>query len=231
MDLLNILFPKKCINCKKFGNYLCDNCFTLLDFDAPLICAVCSRSAIGGLTHPICRGRYTINGVFASLVYKGMCKKLIYQFKFQPYLTDLRHLMGELFYEGLIQQEQFVTISKENAVLAPIPLSRERERGRGYNQANLLAEELARKFVVPVGDILHRQRNTLSQVGKTQMERRKNIKGAFSLQSKWQEKLGDKVVLLVDDVMTSGATMNEAAYILKRGGAKEVWGLAFAHGV
>ncbi len=191
-----------------------------------LICAVCGRQAVSGITHPICRGRYDIDGVFASLVYKGVAKRLIYQFKFEPYLTDLRHIVADLFYEGLIQQEAFFRIALDKAVLVPVPLHSQRERNRGYNQAEILAVDLGKRLGVPVKDILTRVKPTTSQVGKTQKERRENIKGVFQLRGT----VDAKTVLLVDDVLTSGATLNEAAKTLKKAGVKSVWGLALAHG-
>lgn len=224
---MSFIFPKKCISCRRFGSYLCPDCFARLDFNIALICAVCGRQAVSGITHPVCRGRYDIDGVFASIVYRGVAKKLVYQFKFQPYLTDLRHVVADLFYEGLIQQELFYKIPQEKTILVPIPLHSKRLRSRGYNQAEILAVDLSKRLGLPVKNILTRMRQTTSQVGKTQKERRENIKGVFQLKGTVE----GKAVLLVDDVLTSGATMNEAAKTLKRAGVKEVWGLALAHGL
>lgn len=192
---------------------------------------MCGRQAIGGLTHPLCKGRYDIDGVFASLVYRGITKKLIYQFKFQPFLTDVRNVMGDLFYEGLIQQELFFTALRKDAVVVPIPLYKQRERERGYNQSMILASDLGKRLQLPVFNLLERIRQTRSQIGKTQEERRENIKGAFSVKEGYKKFLVGKTVFLVDDVVTSGATMNEAAKTLKKAKTGNVYGLAFAHGV
>lgn len=227
MDILSIFFPKKCINCRKFGGYICSDCFILFDFDVPSLCGVCGRHAIGGITHPVCQGRYDIDGVFASLVYRGITKKLVYQFKFQPYLTDLRTVIGELCYEGLIQQELFSKLDKTNALFVPIPLHSKRLRERGYNQAEILAYDLSKRFMIPTKTMLKRSVQTERQVGKTQKERRENIKGAFKVVNRVEQ----KTVFLVDDVVTSGATMNEAAKALKRVGVKKVYGIALAHGL
>lgn len=232
MDIWSFLFPKKCVQCRSFGSYLCAGCFTRLDYDVPLICGVCGKRAVGGLTHPGCQGRYTIDGIFAALVFRGVCKKLVYQFKFQPNLNDLRKMMGELMYEGLIQQEVAVDIlNKNDFVFIPIPLTRERLRMRGYNQAELLSRELSRFFLAPTLNALMRIKRTTSQVGKTRDERRENIKDAFALRVDQHVDVQKKIGILVDDVVTSGATMNEAARILKKAGFKKVYGVAFAHGV
>lgn len=229
MDILSLFFPKKCVGCRKFGDYLCPDCFSRLDFDVGLICGVCGRQAISGLTHPICRGRFAIDGIFASLVYKGVAKKLVYQFKFAPYLSDLSEVLVDLFYEGLIQQEMFMKNLTSDALLVPIPLHVIRERSRGYNQAEILACGLGGKFGVSSQQALLRIQRTPTQVGKTQKERRENIKGAFKLKSGIEVR--GKTIFLIDDVVTSGSTMNEAAGVLKRAGVKAIYGLALVHGL
>jgi len=229
MDILEFLFPKKCVSCRKFGDYICTDCFTRLDFDVPPICGVCGKGAIGGLTHPICKTKHTIDGVFTSVVYKGVSKKLVYQFKFQPNLSVLQSVLGDIFYEGIIQHEGFYNAITKDSYLAPIPLHSSRMRERGYNQAMLLAKTLAARTGLPVKTLLQRVNKTPSQVGKTEMERRENMSGAFKVVKSLANP--PETVFLIDDVITSGATCNEAAGVLKKAGVKKVWGLAFAHGV
>jgi ComF family protein len=228
MDLLTLFFPKRCINCKKFGAYLCSDCFVLLDFDVALICGVCGRNAISGVTHPKCRTRYSIDGIFASLVYKGLTKKLIYQFKFAPYLYTLSSILVDLLYEGLIQQEEFTRKYTQGSIFVPIPLHTTRQRERGYNQALILSHGLSKKLGIETQEVLARTKATSSQVGKTGLERRQNMKGIFNCVKEIPQ---DTTIFLVDDVATSGATLNEAAKALKKAGAKAVYGIALAHGL
>ena len=224
-----MFFPKKCVGCKRSGGYLCTDCFARLDFSVSPICAVCSRPAVSGLTHPACKTRYSIDGVFSALVYQGIAKKLLYQFKFSPYLSDLAPLLGELFYEGLIQQEAFFQAKDgEDLVFLPIPLHPSRFRSRGYNQSLLLALDLGKRFQIPVTEMLQRKKRTPTQVGLSQDERRTNIVNAFQVTQK-NEPL-PKTVFLVDDILTSGATLNEAAKVLKKGGVEKVWEVTLAHG-
>lgn len=70
-----------------------------------MVCTVCQRQAMGGLTDPVCKTRYSIDGVFPSLVYKGVVKNLVYVFKYPPSLTDMQTQLVDLFYEGIIQNE------------------------------------------------------------------------------------------------------------------------------
>lgn len=229
MGLLDFIFPKYCVNCKKLGSYICSNCFSYLSFEVSEICLVCNRQSIDGLTHPSCRGKYVIDGAFSSIAYKGVAKKLIYNFKFDPhYISDLRHFLTDLFYEGLIQKESFNQVLRENPALVPVPLHRSKLKSRGYNQAEILANELAGRLDLRTENLLGRVKNTKSQVGLKREERRENIRDAFSIDINKRSAISHKQVLLVDDVLTTGSTLLEAARVLKRSGAKKVYGLTLA---
>lgn len=234
MKLLDFIFPKYCVNCKKFGDFLCPNCFSRLSFDTKNICLSCGNPSYDGLTHPRCRGRYRIDGSFTGIVFNPVSKKLIYQFKYKPYLSSLSSFLSDLLYESLIQNEEFnriLSMSKDDIVLVPIPLSSKRYRKRGYNQAEILAKGLGEKFGFEVVNGLIRIKETRSQVGLTKKERRENVRGAFTLNSKFiihNSELKNANIFLVDDVLTTGSTFSEASSILKRNGANKVWAIAFA---
>ena len=232
MNILDFIFPKYCVNCKKLGSYLCPNCFSYLVFDTGGICVACNRPAVGGITHPGCVGRHTIDGVFTSIEYKGTAKKLIYKFKYDPYLSDLKNLLADLLYEGLIQKEEFIKASQDELYnpkfIIPIPLHKTKLRSRGYNQAEILARELSKKSNIKMVDALQRTKNTRSQVGLKREDRIKNIKGAFVIKGDRKNLIGRSLIFLVDDVLTTGSTLLEAANTLKRNGAKRVWGIALA---
>lgn len=233
MSLFDFVFPKYCVNCRKIGEYICPDCFARISFDVEKICPVCNRNSIDSKTHPGCKNRYTIEGVFASIVYKGMAKRLISAFKYKPYLSDLQHVLGDLFYEGIIQQEQFNKLLENNCIFVPIPLHPEKLRQRGYNQAEILAKDLGKRFGIPVIPLLKRVKKTHTQITLKREERMENISGAFEVDKSTTSTTGItslKHIILVDDVITSGATMLEAGNVLKRNGVSEVWGIALAHG-
>ena len=231
MDFLDILFPKYCINFRKLGDYLCAKCFAFLSFDVDKICAVCNFPSFNSLTHPKCRGKYTIEGVFSSISYKGVAKKLVIKFKYDPYLSGLKKVLSDLFYEGIIQKEEFhKVLSSKKAILVPIPLYSARERKRGYNHALLLAQELSRKLNLPIAKVLKRIKDTKTQVNLGKKERRKNLKDAFAIAPGFDNKLKGKQIFLVDDVFTTGSTLLSAGKVLKREGAAGVWGLTLARG-
>ncbi len=264
MSLLDFIFPKRCVNCRKLGAYICTNCFAYIAFNEIGTCIVCQRASIGGLTHPVCRTKYTPDGVFSSLVYKGVVKKLVYKFKYNPNLTDLKNTLTDLFYEGLIQKEAFYKLLDQDCVLVPIPLYRSKMRKRGYNQSHILAKGMGSKLDIKVLDCLERIKDTKTQVGLKKEEREENIKGAFRINTKFETRIpaspklqrgeskletnsklqnskAQKVsnfgfrasglqVFLVDDVVTSGATLKEAAKVLKKAGVEKVYGITLAHG-
>ena len=98
MSLLDFVFPKRCVACKKQGSYLCDRCFTFLTLDAKNLCLVCNRPTYNNLTHPVCKKRYSINGCFSALSYNKTVQKLIFSFKYKPYLTDIKTTLVDLSY-------------------------------------------------------------------------------------------------------------------------------------
>lgn len=227
MKLLDFIFPKYCVNCKKFGDYLCPNCFSRLSFDTKNICLICGNPSYNGLTHPKCKKGNSPEGVFTGVVFNKISKKLIYQFKYRPYLSGLSLFLTDLLYESLIQNEEFIRVSSLPLVLVPIPLSPAKYRKRGYNQAEILAKGLSKKFGFPVIDCLIRVKETKSQVGLSKKERKENINGAFELRIMNHE-LRNKNIFLVDDVVTTGATFSEACKELKKAGVGKVWAVAFA---
>lgn len=231
MNLLELLFPTFCVSCKKLGAYLCTDCFSKLSFDVLEVCLLCKKPAIGGLTHPVCRTPYVIDGTFTAISYKHVAKKLLYTFKYKPYVSHVSSVLVDLLYEAIIQKEVFIRLyqkQKTNIFFVPIPLFKAKLKKRGYNQAEILAKELGKKLEVPLVPLLERVKETTPQMGLTEMQRKENIKGAFGVIKGKEKLLQDRVVFVIDDVLTTGATFSEAAKVLKRSGAKQVWGLALA---
>ncbi|OGH42289.1 MAG: hypothetical protein A3H79_00615 [Candidatus Levybacteria bacterium RIFCSPLOWO2_02_FULL_36_8b] len=232
MSILDLIFPKYCVNCKKLGDYLCADCFSFLSFNDFELCLNCNRPSIDGLTHPYCKGKYLIDGAFSALNYKGVVKKLVYNFKYEPkFVSDLNNTLVNLFYEALIQKESFAEIYelfKNDLILVPVPLYLPKLKKRGYNQSELLAKGLSKRFGIPLFSVLERTKNTKTQVGLKKEERKENIKDAFKIKTTGIKDLSDKSLFLVDDVLTTGSTLLEAANVLKRNGAKNVWGITLA---
>lgn len=228
MSLLDFLFPKYCVACKTLGSYLCTACFARLSFSQKTMCFFCGRYAIDGLTHPVCKNKYTLDGCFIALEYTSVVKKLIYVFKYKPYVTDVHRIMDELFYEALIEKEALMRILSKDAesVVVPIPLHAKKLRARGYNHAAILGKTLAKKLSLPLADILTRVKETKVQFGLSKDERKENMRGAFAV--KRGSAVEGKTIFLVDDIVTTGVTFVEAAKVLKKAGAHHVYAIAFS---
>jgi ComF family protein len=158
--------------------------------------------------------------VRAPFVFEGVIREAIHEFKYNN-LRDLAPTLAGLLYAYL----------KDNPVpgdtLVPVPLHRKKIMERGYNQSALLSGELGRWCGLPmVEDCLVRTRYTSSQARSTNVgERQHNVTGAFACRDR---RLQGKKVILIDDVSTSGATLNACAGVLKAAGVETVWGLVIA---
>jgi ComF family protein len=224
-----LIYPKRCVACRKGGDYICDEHFSKISFLTNQFCGVCQKGSIDGMTHPKCRSKFGIDGIISAISYRGVVKKLIYKFKYEPYLSDLKGTLGKLMYEGLIQQEAFEKyLENGNVVLVPVPLHKRRERSRGYNQSELLAKELSKHLGLPVISLLTRNIDTKPQFDLSKKDRSSNIRGAFSLNPR-PKTLIPQNIILIDDITTTGATLRECAKILKANGVKKVLGVTLAH--
>lgn len=229
-SLIELIFPKKCINCKKFGEFTCADCFAKISYNSIYTCSVCLRPAINGMTHPVCLKSQGLDGVIPVVIYNGIVKKLIYQFKYSPNLSKLASTIGEIMIEGLAQNESFYGfIERYKPVLVPIPLSTKRMRERGYNHAELLTSYVAQYFDLKIKTkILVRIKDTKAQYKLNKAQRIENISGAFAVSDKYNKENIPENIILVDDITTSFTTLKEATKILKKAGVKRVLGVTFA---
>ncbi len=221
MNLLDLVFPKRCVNCGKIGKYFCDRCRLLIRPILPneQICPMCGRPALDGVTHPRCRTRYCIDGLTSFFHYNGPVRKAVKAIKYRL-VSDLA-------------QEFITLITPENVgdgILVPIPLHSSRFRQRGFNQAEVLGKLLAKRLNIAVQtDILKRVKETVPQVEmKDRKQRLKNMEGVFGINKTAEKRYTKTTVVLFDDVFTTGATMRAAASVLKHAGAKRVWAMTMA---
>lgn len=226
MGLLDFFFPKYCVNCRRIGDYVCANCFSYISFAPGSKCLVCDRACFDGFTHSYCNGKYAIDGAFSSVQYKGVVKKLVYSFKYKPYVSDLQKTIVSLLSEGIIQNEYFYGVLQKypEIVIVPIPLHPSKLKSRGYNQSEILATLLGKQLELSVESLLARSKKTTPQFGLKRDERFKNMEEAFEV----IKEVKNKTILLVDDVLTTGATLSAAARVLKKSGAKKVFGVTLA---
>ena len=217
---LELLFPSWCVGCGKEGSFICGSCLNSLTEIKPPLCPVCGLPQTTAALCSRCNNReMEIDGIRAPFAFDGVMREAIHQLKYQN-LRAIAAQLGQLLYE-------FLTANPvPGEVLVPVPLHKKRLRERGYNQSQLLAEELGKLTNLPVADYLSRERHSLPQARTSSAdERRANVAGAFSCISQGLE---NKTVILIDDVSTSGATLDACAAALKAAGAVSVWGLVLA---
>ena len=226
--IFDLLFPKFCLSCQREGNYLCEDCQSTL-----LVLNIHQKNPTQNL-----KDLY-----FAIDYQQPLIKNLIKLFKYQPFVKELAKPLTSL----IITHFQLIEKSPTdfaNFILIPVPSEKKKLKWRGFNQAEELGKELAKFFGIPlITNCLIKIKETLPQVELSDEERRENIKGAFLVKDKeliknpegprpFFEKSGaygaGKKILLIDDVYTTGSTMEECARVLKTAGAKEIIGIVVA---
>ncbi len=223
--LLDLILPPTCHICHSFipnagALHICPTCRDQLPLVTSPLCPLCGIPFIGIGNDHRC-GKCLSNpphfdAARAHFLYEGSIRDLIHSFKYNR-LTHLRSPLALMTLEGI---HTFLT-AQDIHLIVPVPLHRSRLRQRGFNQAVLLGRVIARDLSLPmVPDALIRTRQTEPQIELSAAERRVNVKGAFSV--KKTECIAGKRVLLLDDVMTTGSTMDECAKELKKAGATTV---------
>jgi len=224
-SLLDLIFPKKCLGCKKEGCFLCEKCFQIIEIQPNEKCVVCERQAQNqNQICSVCSKNFHFDQVFIMAPYKGIVKEMIKSLKFD-YIEELSGKLAQLYYLSVDKANLLDKLNKQ--FIIPIPLHKKRFLERGFNQAELIAGHVSNLLEMEF-DIksLTRVKNTRQQANLNKKERLENMKQAFSADF---DKTPEKVYLF-DDVFTTGQTMNEAAKTLKQAGVKEVNVLALAHG-
>ncbi len=217
----DLLFPQRCVGCGREGDFICYSCCRSLPQIIPPLCPRCGKPQLNGILCPSCVGWGTrIDGIRSPFRFDGVMRQAIYQLKYK----NLRALAAPL---ARLLNDYLGTNPVSGEVLVPVPLHQKRLRERGYNQSSLLAQELGKLTKLPIVDnCLIRQRHALPQARTSTVdERRSNVADAFIC---CDHRLRDKQVLLIDDVSTSGATLDACAAALKAVGVTSVWGLVLA---
>lgn len=209
--MLDLIFPKICYVCQKEGEYICTNCFKkLIDVNPLNMCHICNKECRVGFMHSECKEYSYIDGVLNLSVYDGLIKKMIYDIKYN-YFYSLTQSMGKIMADYLL----FYSFKPNNTLITYVPSSKKKIRLRGFNQSHLLAKEVSKFSQIPVVSILAKTHNTGAQAKLHKFERAENLKGAFELIQKVSLNQELKNILIVDDVFTTGATLNECAKVIK----------------
>ncbi|MDR1684666.1 MAG: ComF family protein [Elusimicrobiota bacterium] len=227
--LLHLLFPRTCFHCRVDmargdKNLLCPACLKELKFITGLVCRRCGLPLKdGGALCFACRKRrskrFKCSFIRSGLEFTPVSRSLVHAFKYEKYI-HIASFFAPLLYKTWQNNPEFF----EADLLVPVPIHKSRLRSRGFNQALLLARGLSGLCGVPVADVLARCAKTKSQTALGRQARAANVKGAFVCLDKAAVK--GRAVVLIDDVCTTSATMEECAIVLKSAGAREVLGIS-----
>jgi ComF family protein len=250
---LDLIFPIQCLGCGQEGIWLCRECFRRIKFKEIQYCLHCKKENKFGQFCSDCSKFYFLNGVWIAGDYEDeLVTNLVKSLKYH-FIEDLSGTLGRflaLFLRDLINKNRFIGqdlyhgeiwrkldkikrspqifLNFNESLIIPVPLHTRRERWRGFNQVEIIAFKLANYFNIEISvGRLVRVKYAKAQAKLGEEERRNNIKNCFTWQA---DNLAGRNVVLVDDVVTTGATLNECARVLKGNGAGEVWGLVVAKG-
>jgi competence protein ComFC len=228
--VLDTLFPISCISCGKADSWFCEECLARVPIIVRQFCPQCEKIEIPeGRLCSACKEKRNspLDGILQSVSYENThVKKMIFALKYR-FVRELSDPLAKILAKAALQHDIPVP-----DYIVPVPLSPRRLRWRGFNQAHLLAENFSEELIpfckIIVLDILERKKNKKPQMEiKKYRDRINSIKGIFSLKED-SPNLKRKNVLLIDDIATTGATLQECAKVLKKSGAKKVFAAVIA---
>lgn len=234
--ILDTIFPIQCLGCKKWDQWLCDNCLEKIILKKEQCCPLCKKIITpSGETCFNCKYKTALDGMLVASFYKikrqrTLLGKIIHSFKYR-FIIPLHTPLSKILEKSLLDSHLPLP-----EIIIPVPLHGRRLRWRGFNQSLLMAQYLGDHLapgleILVLKDSLIRQRYTLPQMQiKNRQQRISNVAQAFIFnQNKFKRKLiRDKIILLVDDVSTTGSTLFECAQVLKKCGAKKVYSVVLA---
>jgi len=201
--ILDVLMPKKCLGCGREGQYICNNCSVFL--------SEVNMFEVEPRT-------YELMSVWE---YEGLIEKAIWKIKY----NGCYDIIGELVEKAL---EKVEINLPDDAVITYVPMYKKKEKKRGFNQSKIIADKLGEKMNRPVVNLLEKTKDNRSQVGLNPQERQENVHNVFISNMVEVGPRPCNTVLLVDDVYTTGATINECAKVLRRAGFKNIYGFTLA---
>jgi competence protein ComFC len=230
---INLIFPIECLNCQSEDVWLCSDCLNkiLTQAHQQTTCPICNAQGYNNAAVcPKCQKIYELDKVFIAADYENeLIQKLIKTFKYN-FIRDLSVPIAEIMinYFSKINLINLKTLKLNQLIIIPSPLSKKRLKWRGFNQSDLLARYIAEKLKIKYyPDLIVKTKHTQEQAELNREQRLLNVKNIFQLKKNCPNIKGQSF-LIIDDVITTGATLGEMAKLLKANGAKEIWALVVA---
>lgn len=214
-SFVNLIAPLHCVRCDTEGSVICEPCLNAELINIPSCCFSCARITNNFMTCALCSKHSALKAVWCVADYNNLARSIITTYKYDA-VREVRKI---------IVQEMLKVLPSTEFLITNIPTATDRIRQRGFDHCALIAREIAKERHLPYSALLYRT-NSSHQVGSSKSERLKQTENLFQIKNKFN--LKEKTILLIDDVATTGATMQSAARILKNSGAKDVYGLVFA---
>lgn len=205
ITITNLFYPPVCGICGKLNeDFLCKKCEKLLESQAKFEI----------------QEKQNINLYFDKLLYifqyEGIIRKLIIDYKFNE-----KSYLYKTFANFLLKNQKFFEILKSYDTIIPVPISKKRKKERGYNQSTLIAREISKRLKIEINtSCLYKAKDIVAQSTLNREEREQNIKGVYQLKN--VKKLENKKILLIDDIYTTGSTLNECSKILRKSNPKVI---------
>jgi len=220
VEFLELIFPKRCLGCGKKGLYVCRTCIEAVG-RCDFVCQSCERPSIDGFTHTKCRRKRGLDRLVSIWKYEKVIRSAILAIKYK-FATSLLDEIAEYLLE-VVERENIYFPA--DSCMVPIPMHWLRQNRRGFNQSFELCKKISVKLGLKLDEVLIRKKLGIPQTGLRGKQRSENIKGVFAANPA-KEVRG--IYILFDDVYTTGSTLKEAASVLKRAGASEVYGFTIA---
>jgi len=226
--LLDIIFPNKCINCFVYTHnqqLLCSNCFKQININTNFICFKCHTNI--KITEIHCSDT-NLNSILCCLDYQNqLVKELIHNFKYQK-LKSLQNIFEQILNISLENYKEY--FNENEYIIIPVPLHPLKQRIRGFNQSEILSNSISKILnLKSYNNILIRFKNNSPQANQTDISKRKeNAKNIFKINENLKHLINNKNIILVDDVFTTGSTLNECAKILKQNNANTIISICLA---
>ena len=220
---VDLIFPIECVGCGQANEFLCSPCVSKIKIFPVQTCHYCRKPQAFGKTCDQCSNKNRLDGLFILGPYDQLIlKEAIHSWKHER-VKEIGNILG-LWLANRLAHSFF----RENSIITHIPLRRQRQFDRGFNQSEQLSLILAGKFQIPAKSLLIKIKDTEPQSSLNREKRLLNIRGVFAPAK--DAKLSGQNIILIDDITTTGATMEEACRVIKKAGTKTVWGIALAHG-